>query len=76
MRALVVFFFLSLLTACSGDPRSFGITGPGAPPAPAAAAPATDEPDAAAAPGVSTSGSYYGPTNRPTTGTGNFWGYN
>jgi hypothetical protein len=74
MRSLVVLGLFLVLAACSGDPRSFGITGPGPQAAPAVAAP-TDS-DTNAAPGVPTSGSYYGPTNGPVTGSSGFWGYN
>jgi len=38
MRAILALGLLIVLTACSGDPKSFGITGPGAQPTPAAAA--------------------------------------
>jgi hypothetical protein len=38
MRSILALGFLIVLAACSGDPKSYGITGPGAQPAPAAAA--------------------------------------
>jgi hypothetical protein len=74
MRIAVVLGYLILLTACSGDPRSLGITGPGVQPAPAVVP--LDAPDSDTAPGVSTSGPLYGPTNRPTSGSSGFFGYN
>jgi hypothetical protein len=74
MRALVALSLLAVLAACTSDPQSWGITGPGPPPAPAAApSEAADDP---AAPGVSTSGPLYGPSNRPTSGPSGFFGYN
>jgi hypothetical protein len=36
MRAILVLGLLIVLAACSGDPKSFGITGPGTQPVPAA----------------------------------------
>jgi hypothetical protein len=73
MRATLVLGSILLLTACSGDPRSYGITGPGAPralaPSPQASA------DTAPTPGVPTLG-YYGPTRGPSAGDSGFWGYN
>jgi hypothetical protein len=74
MRTVLALGFLTLLVACSGDPRSFGITGPGAEPAPAA--PATASPDTAPMPGVATTGPTYGPSTAPSTGNSGFWGYN
>ena len=74
MRALLALLCLMLLAGCSGDPRSFGITGPGTQPPPAVAP--MDEPDTGPTPGVSTSGTSYGPSNRPTSGGSGFFGYN
>ena len=60
-----------LLVACGGDPASYGITGT-APPLP--------PPDAGeisnGIPGAPVTGTSYGPTIGPSTGTGRFWGYN
>ncbi len=75
MRALWVVGSFLALTACSGDPRSYGITGPGSQPPPAAMPGPTGD-DTSAIPGVPTSGSYYGPSNGPMTGGSGFWGYN
>jgi hypothetical protein len=75
MRSLLVFGLLFALAACSGDPRSFGITGPGPPQAVAQPDPAQTG-GTSSAPGVPTSGTYYGPTNAPVTGSSGFWGYN
>lgn len=74
MRAILAFGLLIALTACSGDPRSYGITGPG--PRAVPAPPQGVLPDAPPPPGVPTSGTYYGPTNAPLTGDTGFWGYN
>jgi hypothetical protein len=38
MRAILALGLLIVLAACSSDPKSFGITGPGDQPVPAAAA--------------------------------------
>jgi hypothetical protein len=38
MRAILALGLLIVLAACSGDPKSFGITGPGNQPTPAAVA--------------------------------------
>jgi hypothetical protein len=38
MRAVLALGLLIALAVCSGDPKSFGITGPGIQPVPAAAA--------------------------------------
>jgi hypothetical protein len=65
--------FLFLLTACSGDPGSYGITGPGVSPA-AVTAPAGIE--ATPTPGAPTSGTSFGPSSGATTGASGFWGYN
>ena len=74
MRAILVLGFLVSLAACSGGPGAYGITGPGTQPAPTV--PTVDTPEAAPAPGVTTWGTPYGPTNAPTTGSSGFWGYN
>ena len=73
MRTLLVLTVMTALSACAGDPRSYGITGPGTRPAPAAAPMGMD---ADQVPGVPTYGTFYGPTNTPVTGTSGFWGYN
>jgi hypothetical protein len=73
MRLVAGLGLLFLLTACSGDPRSYGITGPGAEPAPIVA-PAGAE--ATPVPGVATTGTPYGPSSGATTGISGFFGYN
>ena len=73
MRALLVLTAVTCLAACAGDPRSYGITGPGTGPAPAAQPMGMD---ADQVPGVPTYGTFYGPTNTPMTGASGFWGYN
>jgi hypothetical protein len=75
MRSLLVLGLLLVLAACSGDPRSFGITGPGAPAVPKPDATQTRD-DTNGMPGVPTTGTYYGPTTGPVTGSSGFWGYN
>jgi hypothetical protein len=76
MRALLALGFLIVLTACSGDPAKYGITGPGTQPAPVPVK-AAETPDTQPVPGVSTMGSSYGPgTGGPSTGSSGFWGYN
>ncbi len=75
MRAVLAIFLLIGLTACSGDPRSYGITGPGAQPPAAPSAEIAPE-EASPVPGVSNSGTSYGPATQPTTGGSGFWGYN
>ena len=74
MRLIIALGLLGLLTACSGDPKSWGITGPGPQPAPTAAAVVT--PDNSTSPGVTITGPTYGPTFGPSTGNSGFWGYN
>ena len=78
MRMLLVFCLSGLLAACSGDPRSYGITGPGTQPiaGPPPVGTPLDAPESAPAPGVTTSGPFYGPTNGPSNGGSAFWGYN
>jgi hypothetical protein len=75
MRALIALGLLTVLAACSGDPRTYGITGPGAQPAPVVHH-VVDEPDSSPTPGVTTTGTSYGPSTGPATGTSGFWGYN
>jgi hypothetical protein len=74
MRALIALGLLTVLAACSGDPRDYGITGPGPPPAKVVHH--EDEPDTSPTPGVTTTGTSYGPSTGPVTGTSGFWGYN
>jgi hypothetical protein len=75
VRAVLAFGFLMLLAACSGDPRSYGITGPGPQPAPVVL-PADTADTSNPVPGVPTSGSYYGPSNGPIKSNSRFFGYN
>lgn len=63
---------LLCLGACSGDPRAYGITGPGAAPQP----PPQPNDSTLGDPGVPNTGSVYGPSITPSTGSGRFWGYN
>jgi hypothetical protein len=71
-----------LLAACSGGPQALGITGPGQSPMPVAvqnnaASPVPNPvPDASPRAGAPTTGTFYGPNNGPTSGNGNFYGYN
>jgi hypothetical protein len=76
MRTVSALGLLILLAACSGDPASYGITGPGTQPPPAAASVTVQSPDTSPTPGVPTTGTPYGPSNAPSTGGSGFWGYN
>lgn len=73
MRAILTLGCLIALSACSGDPKSFGITGPG--PQGTPSGPVFQVPGETS-PGVSTSGSYYGPSNGPVKSNSGFFGYN
>jgi hypothetical protein len=75
MRSVFAFGLLIFLAACSGDPRSFGITGPGNQPEPAPPAEGPT-PDSVAVPGVTIIGPTYGTTGGPSSGSSGFWGYN
>jgi hypothetical protein len=77
MRVALAFGLLLAVAVagCSGDPRSFGITGPGVQAVVPPAAAATGA-DTSPTPGAPTSGTYYGPSNGPITGGSGFWGYN
>lgn len=75
MRAFAILCVLScaVLAACSGDPRSLGITGPGIHPV---AQPQADPGNGYSA-GVPQSGTAYGPSyGEPSRGSSGFWGYN
>ena len=62
---------LLFLAACDAGPAAFGITGTApSPPPPDPGALSTD------APGAAPTGTSYGPTIGPSTGSGRFWGYN
>lgn len=72
MRTVMLAAIL-ILAGCSGDPRSYGITGPGQQPAPT---PGVSSGALPADPGVPTTGTYYGPSVTPMQGSSGFWGYN
>jgi hypothetical protein len=75
MRTLAILAFLicGVLAACSGDPKSLGITGPGIHTVPPPDAdPGNGIPTGSPVAGTSYGGDSYGPT-RGQTG---FWGYN
>ncbi|WP_428483490.1 hypothetical protein [Rhodopila sp.] len=74
--AMRIFYIMCLivLSSCSGDPRSLGITGPGT--QAATPPPSSTLEDTTGTPGVPTSGSFYGPSRGPVTGASGFWGYN
>ena len=64
-----------LLACCTAGPQALGITGPGtegAAPPPVEAAPV----DPLDNPNALQSGGRYGPSYVPTTGSGDYWGYN
>jgi hypothetical protein len=74
MRPFLIACCLLGLAGCGKDPSAFGITGPGQLSVPAKTAP-LDSGDPM--PGVTTTGTFYGPTNAgPQTGNSGFWGYN
>ncbi|HEY3845650.1 MAG TPA: hypothetical protein VGL95_00890 [Acetobacteraceae bacterium] len=75
MRIVALAILFPLLAACSGGPQALGITGPqGSVPTPVAEpAPPVDPLEN---PATLSSGTRYGPTYAPSTGGGNFWGYN
>jgi multidrug efflux pump subunit AcrA (membrane-fusion protein) len=75
MRMVFAFGLLIVLAGCSGGPAAYGITGPAATQPVVAAQPA-ETPDTAPVPGVSTSGTSFGPSTGPATGNSGFWGYN
>jgi hypothetical protein len=76
MRTVLALALLSLLADCSGDPASYGITGPGTQPPPPPASVSVPSPDSSPTPGVPMIGTPYGPSNAPSTGGSGFWGYN
>jgi hypothetical protein len=75
MRTVLVLGLLTVLAACSGDPATYGITGPGTQPKPAVPAVA-ESPDTSPTPGMTTAGPSWGPSSGPSTGGSGFWGYN
>jgi hypothetical protein len=78
MLRLIILLLPCVLAACSGGPQAWGITGPGQSPLPTATpnAAASPVPDASPEPGTPNTGTAYGPNNGPTSGSGNFYGYN
>jgi len=70
MRASAALVLMLGLSACSGDPASYGITGPGMQPVPGPSGTTVD------APAIPNTGSTYGPSVVPSTGNGNYWNYN
>jgi uncharacterized lipoprotein YajG len=74
MRIPVLLIASLGLAACSADPKSLGITGPG--PQIVPAPPSADMDSGTGTPGVSTTGSYYGPSVGPIKSNSGFYGYN
>ncbi len=73
MRFLVLLVLLLPLAACAGGPQALGITGPnGGEPARAVL---PTPPNPLDNPETLQSGGRYGPSYAPSTGGGNFWGY-
>ena len=74
MRVIAIFAVLgcAVLAACSGDPSSYGITGPGVQTVP----PPSADPGNATTAGVAPLGTSYGTSVAPTRGPTGFWGYN
>ena len=75
MRLILAFGLLMAMSGCSGSPADFGITGPGATPPPPVAK-ASETPDTSPTPGVTTTGTSFGPSNGSVKGASGFWGYN
>jgi len=75
MRAALAFSAMILLAACSGDPKSYGITGPGQQ-TPAPVVSPLDSNASTPTPGVPTAGSYYGSSIGPIPTNSGFFGYN
>ncbi|HTW69796.1 MAG TPA: hypothetical protein VME47_07920 [Acetobacteraceae bacterium] len=78
MRTICLALMLLVLAGCAAGPQALGITGPQGSTNKAAAAPAVPPPptDPLDNPGLMQSGTRYGPTYTPSTGSSGFWGYN
>jgi len=77
MRAVLVLGLLISVTACSGDPKSYGITGPGQHPVtPGVGSIANPDSSTTPTPGVPTPDSYYGSSIGPIPSSSGFYGYN
>ncbi len=75
MRPLLLTCCLLALAGCGTDPKALGITGPGQLSVPQANP--TFDSTGNPTPGVSTMGTFYGPTaGGPQSGTSGYWGYN
>ena len=74
MHKFVLFIALLGLSGCSADPKALGITGPGPQAVPVVRDPGQDADSPM--PGVSTSGSQYGPSIGPINSNSGFFGYN
>ena len=74
MRAIALLAVLAcgILAACSGDPKSLGITGPGV----RVESPPNADPGDGVAAGFQPAGTSYGTSIAPTRGQTGFWGYN
>jgi hypothetical protein len=72
MRTIGTLGLLLLLAGCVGDPKSLGITGPGARPVPQ---PEADTGNSYQM-GSPQTGTGYGPSYGQSTGSSGFWGYN
>jgi hypothetical protein len=70
--AILVCLTCAVLTGCSGDPRSLGITGPGV----QTVQPPPTDPGNGVPTGVPAAGTSYGSFYGPTGGQTGFWGYN
>lgn len=69
IAGLLLFF---AVTACTGNPRDLGITGPVSSPPAAVVEPATPE----AMPEPARGGDRYAPSMVPSPNGGRYWGYN
>lgn len=76
MRAYLALGPILMLAACSGSPASYGITGPGTIATPVVPSIPRAAPETNGNPGVSTTGTFYGPDNGPVSGPNGFYNYN
>jgi hypothetical protein len=78
MRSIRLALMLLPLAGCAASPQALGITGPQGSTDKTAAtpSPATPQADPLDNPNLMQSGTRYGPTYTPSTGSSGFWGYN
>jgi len=78
MRFVRLALMLLPLAGCAASPQALGITGPEGSTNKSAAAPGVQTPtaDPLDNPDLMRSGTRYGPSYTPSTGSSGFWGYN